>query len=97
MGSHAFTGSFAKRPVSALGQWRGLRPLLWLHGRGCRRLPHAALQRSQPVGDMDGQEGLSPDYRLSRPGYPELHLAYLDLSRPALLPVLGTERDALAT
>src|SRR5207244_5573372 len=97
MGSHAFTGSFAERPLSTLGQRRGLRPLLWIHGGGCGRLPHAALQRSLPVGDMDGQEGLSPDERPCRPGDRKLPPTCLDLSGPALLFVLGAKRDALAT
>src|SRR5436190_24223195 len=96
MGSHALALSVAKRPLSTLGQRRGLRPLLWIHGGGCGRLPHAALQGSLPVGDMDEQEGLSRDKRPGRPRDRQLHAACLDLSGPAVLFVLRTERDALA-
>ena len=96
MGSHAAAGSFAERPVSPLGQRRGLRPFLRLHGGRRGRLPHAAVERSSSVGNLDGQAGLSPDHRSGRPGDRQHHLARLDLSRPAVLPVLGAERDALA-
>ena len=96
MGSHSLAGSVAKRPISPLGQRRGLRPFLWLHGCRRRRLPFAALERSPSVRNLDGQAGLSPDHRSGRPRHREHYLARLDLSRPAFLHVLGAQRHALA-